>query len=152
MLNVLVGLLLTIRDLLEVDYKPAADFPADHEGYGFDNIGDVLSLPPILMEKYLMAAEAITDQAVPVLWSPFPLIVGKAGADLNASKFSSTNAFTASEYSPDSPDEKNQCISSKVSTSSSVNLFVILTQTNFNFNQSLISHSGFLGFGVPTRW
>ena len=73
----------TIRDLLEVDYKPTADFPADHEGYGFDNIGDALSLPPILMEKYLMAAEAITDQVVPVLWSPFPLIVGKAGAELH---------------------------------------------------------------------
>ena len=72
----------TIRDLLGVDYEPAADFPADHEGYGFDNIGDVLSLPPVLMEKYLLAAEAITDQVVPVVWSPFPLIVGKPGAEL----------------------------------------------------------------------
>ncbi|MBV9304794.1 MAG: DUF1587 domain-containing protein, partial [Acidobacteriaceae bacterium] len=30
----------TIRDLLAVKFKPAADFPADDSGYGFDNIGD----------------------------------------------------------------------------------------------------------------
>ncbi len=33
-------------------------------GYGFDNVADVLSLPPILMEKYLEAAEQITGQAI----------------------------------------------------------------------------------------
>ena len=54
----------TIRDLTDVDYTPAADFPGDDVGYGFDNIGDVLSLPPILMEKYLDAAEAITGKAI----------------------------------------------------------------------------------------
>jgi mono/diheme cytochrome c family protein len=54
----------TVRDLLGVDYEPAADFPADDVGYGFDNIADVLSLPPILLEKYLAAAEAITQQAI----------------------------------------------------------------------------------------
>lgn len=53
----------TIRDLLGVDFHPADDFPADDVGYGFDNIGDVLSLPPILLEKYLAAAEKIIDQA-----------------------------------------------------------------------------------------
>ncbi len=31
-----------------VDFRPADDFPADDVGYGFDNIGDVLSLPPLL--------------------------------------------------------------------------------------------------------
>jgi hypothetical protein len=49
----------TIRDLLGVEFQPARDFPADDVGYGFDNIGDVLSLPPLLMEKYLSAAEDI---------------------------------------------------------------------------------------------
>src|SRR5262249_45139931 len=44
-----------VRDLLGVDVRPADDFPADDVGYGFDNIGDVLSMPPILMEKYLAA-------------------------------------------------------------------------------------------------
>ena len=51
----------TIRDLLGIKFTPADDFPADDVGYGFDNIGDVLSMPPILMEKYLAAAEKITD-------------------------------------------------------------------------------------------
>ena len=54
----------TIRDLVGVDFKPAADFPPDDSGYGFDNIGDVLSLSPVLMEKYLSAAEKIARQAI----------------------------------------------------------------------------------------
>ena len=54
----------TVRDLLGIDYEMASDFPADDVGYGFDNIGDVLSLPPILMEKYLAAAEQISSQAI----------------------------------------------------------------------------------------
>jgi hypothetical protein len=54
----------TIRDLVGVDFKPAADFPADDSGYGFDNIGDVLSLSPVLMEKYLAAAEKIARRAI----------------------------------------------------------------------------------------
>ncbi|MFL5245708.1 MAG: DUF1592 domain-containing protein [Gemmataceae bacterium] len=54
----------TIRDLVGVDFHPAKDFPADDVGYGFDNIGDVLSMPPILMEKYLTAADKIVGQAM----------------------------------------------------------------------------------------
>ncbi len=54
----------TIRDLLGVDFHPADDFPADDTGYGFDNIGDVLSLSPILLEKYLAAAEKILRKAI----------------------------------------------------------------------------------------
>ena len=55
----------TIRDLLAVHFKPAADFPADDSGYGFDNIGDVLSVSPVLMEKYLNAATKIANRAIP---------------------------------------------------------------------------------------
>ena len=54
----------TVRDLVGVDYKPSQSFPGDDVGYGFDNIADVLSLPPILMEKYLKAAEDISFQAI----------------------------------------------------------------------------------------
>lgn len=54
----------TIRDLCHVDFRPADDFPADDVGYGFDHIGDVLSMPPILLEKYLSAAEQIVDKAI----------------------------------------------------------------------------------------
>lgn len=54
----------TIRDLVGIDFKPADDFPDDDVGNGFDNIGDVLSLPPLLMEKYLIAADQILDRAI----------------------------------------------------------------------------------------
>lgn len=51
-----------VRDLFAIDFTPADDFPADDSGYGFDNVADVLSLPPLLMEKYLSAANKITRQ------------------------------------------------------------------------------------------
>jgi len=54
----------TVRDLLGVDARPADNFPQDDSGYGFDNIGDVLSLSPVLMEKYLAAAEQVARVAV----------------------------------------------------------------------------------------
>ena len=54
----------TIRDLFGLDAKLAADFPSDDVGDGFDNIGEVLSLPPILFEKYLDAANRILDKAI----------------------------------------------------------------------------------------
>jgi hypothetical protein len=60
----------TIRDLVGHDYQPAADFPGDDVGYGFDNIGDVLSLPPLLMEKYLAAAAEITNHVIVANTSP----------------------------------------------------------------------------------
>jgi len=53
----------TIRDLVGISFQPADDFPADDAGYGFDNIGDVLSVPPVLLEKYLTAAEKIVESA-----------------------------------------------------------------------------------------
>ncbi|MEM9412856.1 MAG: DUF1592 domain-containing protein, partial [Planctomycetota bacterium] len=54
----------TIRDILGVDFEGADSFPGDDVGYGFDNIGDVLSLPPILLEKYLDAAGTISLAAI----------------------------------------------------------------------------------------
>lgn len=54
----------TIRDLLGVDFRPADDFPADDLGYGFDNIGDALTVSPLLLEKYIAAAEQALDRAI----------------------------------------------------------------------------------------
>ncbi len=51
----------TIRDLTGLDLKLADGFPSDDVGEGFDNIGDVLSLPPILLEKYFEAAYTVAD-------------------------------------------------------------------------------------------
>lgn len=56
----------TIRDLLGIDFRPADAFPADVAGYGFDNNGDVLSVAPVLMEKYLAAAKLSLDKAIKV--------------------------------------------------------------------------------------
>ena len=54
-----------VFDLLGVEYDTTEAFPPDDTGYGFDNIGDVLSISPILMEKYLTAAEEIVNLALP---------------------------------------------------------------------------------------
>ncbi len=55
----------TIRDLTGCDFKVEDELPPDDTGYGFDTIGDVLTLSPMLLEKYMRAAEAITREAVP---------------------------------------------------------------------------------------
>ncbi len=55
----------TIRDLLGLKFKFSQTFPSDGGGgEGFDNNGETLYLPVILMERYLDAAEAILDEAV----------------------------------------------------------------------------------------
>ena len=53
----------TIRDLLGINFHPANDFPSDDTGHGFDNIGDWVTIPPLLLEKYLDAAEDIARGA-----------------------------------------------------------------------------------------
>ena len=55
----------TIRDLIGVKFDTDSAFPPDDTGYGFDNIGDVLTLPPMLLEKYVVAANQIISQVVP---------------------------------------------------------------------------------------
>src|SRR5262249_72723 len=44
----------------------STEFPPDDSGHGFDSIGEVLTLSPLLLEKYLAAARSIVMQAVPV--------------------------------------------------------------------------------------
>jgi len=54
----------TIRDLLAVDFRAEKSFPTDDLGNGFDNIGDVLTISPVLMEKYLSASAEIARRAI----------------------------------------------------------------------------------------
>lgn len=55
----------TIRDLLGVDFDVTALFPADGTGgAGFDTNGDTLYIPPMLMERYLQAAQQVLDRAI----------------------------------------------------------------------------------------
>ena len=53
-----------IHDLFSLDVDTASLLPADDSGYGFDNIGDVLTVSPVLLEKYLSAAASISRLAV----------------------------------------------------------------------------------------
>jgi hypothetical protein len=62
----------TIRDLMGFDFKAEEEFPPDDTGYGFDNIGDVLTVSPLLLEKYFQAAEAIVKAAVPTVSKLIP--------------------------------------------------------------------------------
>src|SRR4029077_17979519 len=54
----------TVRDLLGVVFRPGDDFPADVPGHGFANIGGVLTVSPVLVEKYLSAAEKVARTAI----------------------------------------------------------------------------------------
>ena len=65
----------TIRDLIGVDYDTTAEFPPDDTGHGFDNNGDVLTLSPLLLEKYLAAASAIIARTVPMVSKVVPQTV-----------------------------------------------------------------------------
>ncbi len=56
----------TIRELTGVDFDTQKEFPADDSGHGFDNIADVLTISPMLLEKYLDAAQAIVAKSVPM--------------------------------------------------------------------------------------
>ena len=62
----------TIRDLMGIDYDTTTTFPADDTGYGFDNIADVLTISPLLLEKYLTASREIVNQAVPIVSGVVP--------------------------------------------------------------------------------
>jgi mono/diheme cytochrome c family protein len=53
-----------IRDLLALDIKPGAKLPPDDTGYGFDNIGEVLSMSPVLIERYVSVARMVSRAAV----------------------------------------------------------------------------------------
>jgi hypothetical protein len=53
-----------IRDMLALEIDGRALLPPDESGYGFDNIGDVLSMSPGLLERYLLAAAKISRRAV----------------------------------------------------------------------------------------
>jgi hypothetical protein len=55
----------TIRDLCFLDENFSADFPTDDTGYGFDNIGDVLTFSPVHLERFLSVGEAIAAKAMP---------------------------------------------------------------------------------------
>lgn len=96
----------TIRDLTGLDLKLADDFPSDDVGYGFDNIGDVLSISPLLMEKYLKAAEVVASKVIQVPdtqptrfdYQNLKLTQGVAVSDQNQVFFSSEGKAFSDQY------------------------------------------------------
>ena len=53
-----------VRDVFDLDINAAALLPVDDSGYGFDNIGDVLSVSPALLDRYLSVARKISRLAI----------------------------------------------------------------------------------------
>lgn len=51
----------TVKDLLGVRVDVRRHFPEDAKGYGFDNIGDVMFVSPLLLERYLDVSTAVVD-------------------------------------------------------------------------------------------
>ncbi len=59
-----------IRDLLTLDVDPASLLPADDSAFGFDNISELLTVSPALLERYLVAADRISALAVGAAVAP----------------------------------------------------------------------------------
>ena len=53
-----------VRDLLALEIDGRSLLPTDESGYGFDNIGDVLSFSPGLLERYMSAARKISRLSI----------------------------------------------------------------------------------------
>lgn len=86
----------TVRDLLDDVTGPAAAFPADDVGYGFDNIADVLTVSPLHVDKYAAAAEALLAEALKVTPGEAASFLFEAedlGATAGAAKGSAWNLY-----------------------------------------------------------
>ena len=101
----------TVRDLLGVEYDTKSNFPADDTGFGFDNIADVLTVSPLLLEKYLAAATEIIGKSVPIV-SGIPPKTVVLGGDFvkevakDATAESSTNKPAIDDRSRNRDDER----------------------------------------------
>jgi hypothetical protein len=80
----------TIRDLLGVEFQTNQEFPTDDSGEGFDNLADVLTISPLLAEKYLGAAERISARALGLVKLPKPISASYA-ADIGGGQLAATN-------------------------------------------------------------
>jgi mono/diheme cytochrome c family protein len=53
-----------VRDLLALDVDPSGLLPPDDSAYGFDNVGDVLGMSPVLLERFMEAANKVGALAI----------------------------------------------------------------------------------------
>lgn len=89
----------TIQDMLGVDFRVEDAFPADDTGYGFDTIGDVLSLSPLQVEKYLEAARTIAGMAISTD-PPKPPVLTLYGDHFRVAKADKGSAKSLSLHTP----------------------------------------------------
>jgi mono/diheme cytochrome c family protein len=68
----------TVRDLLGIEFQADKNFPTDDSGYGFDNIGSVLTVSPLLMSKYLNAAQRVAARAMAIEPLPKPIEIERS--------------------------------------------------------------------------
>ena len=87
----------TIRDLMGLDYNTDEEFPPDDSSYGFDDIADVLTLSPMLLEKYVDAANTIVSKAVPMTGA---IVVETSIAGRAFAGSSGTNSGSSSGKNP----------------------------------------------------
>lgn len=72
----------TVSDIFGTPLTPGDLFPPDDTGYGYDTIGDVLSVSPLQWEKYMEAAEAVVKQIFPQPPAqPVQLVLGGGGLE-----------------------------------------------------------------------
>lgn len=83
----------TIRDLVGVDFKTVEHFPPDDTGYGFDTIGDVLTISPLLAERYFEAAKNIMEEAVSEEAISLPTLTVKASDFIDLKNRKDTGRF-----------------------------------------------------------
>ncbi len=100
-----------VRDLLGFDFDVEHELPPDDVGYGFDNIGDVLSISPIRLEKFIEAAIAIVDKGVPQATFAIPSqtfyaedFVDDEGRDADAMSFYQTRTVKRTISVPSAGD------------------------------------------------
>ena len=81
-----------VRDLFSLDVDGRALLPPDDSGYGFDNIGDVLTVSQPLLERYMLAASKVA-------W----LVIGNPATRLAATSYRSTDVLQEDRSSEDLP-------------------------------------------------
>jgi cytochrome c553 len=91
----------TVRDLLGVNFRAENDFPTDDSSYGFDTIGSVLTVSPVLMEKYVSAAERIASAAVGADPLPKPFTLEARGSNRTLRRVDGTVSETTQRFAFD---------------------------------------------------
>ncbi|MDZ4802505.1 MAG: DUF1592 domain-containing protein [Bryobacteraceae bacterium] len=91
----------TIRDVLGVRIKAEEELPADDSILGFDNIGEVLTVSPLLMQKYVYTAEKVASLAIGADPLPKPAVVEYKAEKVRRLDLGATEHTDHLDYSAD---------------------------------------------------